>query len=164
MFWVPTLYLAEGLPFYTVSLIAGLMYKSMGVANDVITHWTGLLGLAWVLKPLWSPLLEAVPNRRILVLLFQALGAAALGSVALSLQLPTWFPASIAALMLVSLASATHDIAADGLYIASLSARQQAAYAGWQGAFFNVARFISLGGLVILAGCLEEPHHLSVSV
>ena len=45
MFWVPTLYLAEGLPFYTVSLIAGLTYKSMGVANDVITHWTGLLGL-----------------------------------------------------------------------------------------------------------------------
>jgi PAT family beta-lactamase induction signal transducer AmpG len=41
------------------------------------------------------------------------------------------------------------------LYIASLSARQQAAYAGWQGAFFNGAKFLSLGGLVILAGYLE---------
>ena len=57
---------------------------------------------------------------------------------------------------MVSLASATHDIAADGLYIASLSARQQAAYAGWQGAFFNGAKFLSLGGLVILAGHLEQ--------
>jgi PAT family beta-lactamase induction signal transducer AmpG len=25
--WVPTLYLAEGLPFYAVALVAGLMYK-----------------------------------------------------------------------------------------------------------------------------------------
>jgi PAT family beta-lactamase induction signal transducer AmpG len=56
----------------------------------------------------------------------------------------------------VSLASSTHDIAADGLYIANLSARQQAAYAGWQGAFFNGAKFLSLGGLVILAGFLEQ--------
>ena len=43
MFWVPTLYLAEGLPFYAVALIAGLMYKSLGVPNDQIARWTGLV-------------------------------------------------------------------------------------------------------------------------
>jgi PAT family beta-lactamase induction signal transducer AmpG len=57
---------------------------------------------------------------------------------------------------LVSIASATHDIAADGLYIASLSNKQQAEYAGWQGAFFNAARILSSGGLLILAGYLEK--------
>ena len=63
---------------------------------------------------------------------------------------------SIGLFAVVALASATHDIAADGVYIASLDERQQAAYAGWQGAFFNAAKFVSLGGLVILAGYLEK--------
>jgi PAT family beta-lactamase induction signal transducer AmpG len=57
IWWVPSLYFAQGLPFYTVALIAGLMYKSMGVPNHQIARWTGLLGLAWVFKPLWSPFL-----------------------------------------------------------------------------------------------------------
>jgi MFS transporter, PAT family, beta-lactamase induction signal transducer AmpG len=156
MWWVPTLYFAEGLPFYAVALIAGLMYKSMGLPNDQIARWTGLLGLAWVFKPLWSPLLEAAASKKAMVVLFQCIGAAALGLVALSLQLPGWFALSIAVLALAALAAATHDIAADGLYIASLSSKQQAAYAGWQGAFFNAAKFMSLGGLVILAGHLEK--------
>jgi PAT family beta-lactamase induction signal transducer AmpG len=154
--WVPTLYLAQGLPFYAVALVAGLMFKSMGVPNDQIARWTGLLGLAWVFKALWSPFLELARSKKCVVVAFQLLGAASLGMLALALQLPTWFGASIALFAVVALASATHDIAADGLYIASLPARQQAAYAGWQGAFFNAAKFLSLGGLVILAGHLEQ--------
>lgn len=154
--WVPSLYFAQGLPFYTVALIAGLMLKSLEVPNDQIARWTGLLGLAWVFKPLWSPFLEAAASKKKLVVGFQYLGAFGLGLVALALQMPAWFALTLAVLALVSFASATHDIAADGLYIASLSAKLQAAYAGWQGAFFNAAKFISLGGLVILAGYLER--------
>jgi PAT family beta-lactamase induction signal transducer AmpG len=153
--WVPTLYLAQGLPFYAVALVAGLMFKSMGVPNEQIAHWTGLLGLAWVFKALWSPFLELAASRKRAVVAFQLLGGASLAGVALALHLPSWFAACIAFFAVVALASATHDIAADGLYIASLTARQQAAYAGWQGAFFNAAKFVSLGGLVILAGQLE---------
>ncbi|KQQ86528.1 hypothetical protein [Massilia sp. Leaf139] len=153
--WVPTLYLAQGLPFYAVALVAGLMFKSLGVPNEQIARWTGVLGLAWVFKALWSPFLELARSKKRLVVLFQLAGGLSLAAVALALQLPAWFGVAIALLALVSVASATHDIAADGLYIASLSARQQAAYAGWQGAFFNGAKFLSLGGLVILAGYLE---------
>jgi PAT family beta-lactamase induction signal transducer AmpG len=153
--WVPTLYLAQGLPFYAVALVAGLMFKSMGVPNEQIARWTGMLGLAWVFKALWSPFLELARSKKRVIVAFQLLGGVALGGVALSLHLPLWFAASIALFGVVALASSTHDIAADGLYIASLSARQQAAYAGWQGAFFNAAKFLSLGGLVILAGYLE---------
>jgi PAT family beta-lactamase induction signal transducer AmpG len=153
--WVPTLYLAQGLPFYAVALVAGLMFKSLGVPNEQIARWTGMLGLAWVFKALWSPFLELARSKKRVIVTFQLLGGAALGAVALALQLPGWFAASIALFGVVALASSTHDIAADGLYIASLSARQQAAYAGWQGAFFNAAKFASLGGLVVLAGYLE---------
>lgn len=154
--WVPTLYLAQGLPFYSVALVAGLMFKSMGVPNEQIARWTGLLGLAWVFKALWSPFLELAPSKRRVVVALQVTGGIALAALALALQLPAWFALAIALLGVVSLASSTHDIAADGLYIASLSARQQAAYAGWQGAFFNGAKFLSLGALVILAGFLEQ--------
>lgn len=156
MSWVPTLYLAEGLPFYAVALVASLMYKSMGVANDQIAYWTGLITFAWVFKSLWSPFLEAASSKKFLVVMFQMIGGVCLGLVALSLQLPMYFALSIALLGLVAVAAATHDIAADGLYIASLSNKQQAAYAGWQGAFFNAGKFISLGGLVVLAGHLEK--------
>ncbi|KQV52566.1 hypothetical protein [Massilia sp. Root335] len=154
--WVPSLYLAQGLPFYSVALVAGLMFKSMGVPNEQIARWTGMLGLAWVFKALWSPFLELAPSKKRVVVVLQVTGGIALAALALALQLPAWFGLAIALLGLVSLASSTHDIAADGLYIASLSARQQAAYAGWQGAFFNGAKFLSLGGLVILAGFLEQ--------
>lgn len=154
--WVPTLYLAQGLPFYAVALVAGLMFKSMGVPNEQIARWTGMLGLAWVFKALWSPFLELARSKKRVVVALQVAGGAALAALALVLQLPAWFALAIALLGVVALASSTHDIAADGLYIASLSARQQAAYAGWQGAFFNGAKFLSLGGLVILAGFLEQ--------
>jgi MFS transporter, PAT family, beta-lactamase induction signal transducer AmpG len=154
--WVPTLYLAQGLPFYAVAVVAGLMFKSMGVPNEQIARWTGLLGLAWVFKALWSPFLELARSKKTVVVSFQLAGGACMAAVALALRLPAWFALSIALLALVSLASATHDIAADGLYISTLSGRQQAAYAGWQGAFFNAAKFLSLGGLVILAGSLEK--------
>jgi PAT family beta-lactamase induction signal transducer AmpG len=154
--WVPTLYLAQGLPFYAVALVAGQMLKSMGVPNDQIARWTGLLGLAWAFKALWSPFLELAPSRRMAVVTCQIFGGACLALVALALQLPMWFAVCLALLAIVSLASSTHDIVADGIYISSLTSREQAAYAGWQGAFFNAAKFLSLGGLLILAGELEE--------
>ena len=156
MFWVPTLYLAEGLPFYTVAMISGLMLKSMGIDNAAIGHYTALLGLAWVFKPLWSPFLELASNKKPVVVSFQFAGAVCMGLVALALQLPAWFALAITVLTLMSFGSATHDIAADGLYIASLTAKQQAMYAGWQGAFFNAARLLAAGGLLVLAGNLER--------
>ena len=154
--WVPTLYFAQGLPFFAVALIASLMLKSMGVPNNDIAHWTAYIGAAWIFKPLWSPFLELASSKKIVVVGFQLAGGVCLGLVALALQLPFWLSACIAVLALVAICSATHDIACDGLYIASLTEKQQAGYAGWQGAFFNAGRFISLGGLVILAGYLEK--------
>jgi PAT family beta-lactamase induction signal transducer AmpG len=156
MSWVPTLYFAQGLPFFAVNVIAQQMLISMNVPNEQMTRWLGVLTLAWGFKWVWSPFLELAPSKKSVVITFQLLGAIGLGAVAVALHLPMFFVLSIAALMLVSLGSATHDIAADGLYMASLSNKEQAQYAGWQGAFFNVARFIAAGGLLVLAGHLEK--------
>jgi MFS transporter, PAT family, beta-lactamase induction signal transducer AmpG len=153
--WVPTLYFAEGIPFFAVSLIASIFYKRMGVADDVNALYTSWLLLPWSLKPLWSPLLEMFRTKRFFVVLLEFLGGLSLVSVALFLRLPHYFAMTLGLFLLVAVCSSTHDIAADGLYIASLAAKQQAAYAGWQGGFYNVARFFSQGGLLILAGYLE---------
>ena len=153
--WVPTLYFAEGVPFFAVALIAGILYKRRGLSNDVIALYTSWLLLPWSLKPLWSPLLEMFKTKKFFVVLLQFAGGVSLGLIALCLPLPHYFRYTLALFAVVAFCSSTHDIAADGLYIASLSAKEQAAYAGWQGGFYNVARFVSQGGLVILAGYLE---------
>ncbi|MCC7151622.1 MAG: MFS transporter [Rubrivivax sp.] len=153
--WVLSLYFLQGLPFFMVNAVAGLMLKALGIGNDEIARWTGLLGLAWVFKPLWSPLLEVAPSRKWLVVGFQFVGALALAAMALALQLPAFFAAAIVVLAVVSIASASHDIACDGLYIASLSAKSRAVYAGWLGACFNGAKLFATGALLILAGSLE---------
>ena len=67
---MPTLYFAEGLPFYTVSLMALIFYQRVGVSNEVIALTTSLLGLPWSLKPLWSPFLEMYKTRKFFVVCF----------------------------------------------------------------------------------------------
>ena len=96
--WVPSLYFAQGLPYFAVALIAGLMFKSMGVANEDIAHWTAYIGAAWVFKPLWSPFLELAPSKKAVVVTFQLLGGACLGLVALALHLPVvlWLVVGVA--------------------------------------------------------------------
>ena len=64
MTWVPSLYFVQGLQFFVVMLIAGLMFKNMGEPNDRIARWTGVLGLAWAFKPLWSPFLELARSKK----------------------------------------------------------------------------------------------------
>ncbi len=154
--WVPSLYFAQGLPFFAVALVAGQMFKSMGVANDDIGHWTAAIMSAWIFKPLWSPFLELASSKKLVIVTFQLVGAACLGGVALALHFPFWIAACVTMLTLVAISSATHDVACDGLYIASLSAKDQARYAGWTGTFFNAGRFISAGGLLLLAGHFEK--------
>ena len=155
-FWVPSLYLAQGLPFFAVAIVANQMLKSMGVPNDELNHWTGLIGFAWVFKPLWSPFLELASSKKLVVTVFQIFGGLCLGGVALALQAPFWFAACMAMLALVGIAAATHDIACDGLYITSLDEKDQAKYAGWTGTFFNAAKFFTTGALLLLAGHFEK--------
>ena len=78
------------------------------------------------------------------------------GVAALSLHLPSFFAVTIAVFAVVAFSGATHDIAADGVYMSELSTRDQAKYIGWQGAFYNLAKLVATGGLVWFAGWLYE--------
>ena len=154
--WVPTLYFAMGLPFVMLNMVATLMYKGMGVSDGQIAFWTSLIMLPWTLKPLWSPLLEMYRTKKFFVVTTQVTSGVLFGMVALALHLPQFFAVTIGLLALVALSGATHDIAADGVYMQVLSDDEQARYIGWQGAFYNVAKIVGTGLLVALAGVLIE--------
>lgn len=150
--WVPTLYFSEGLPFMAVGTVSVLMYKDLGIDNAEIAFWTTLIMWPWTLKPLWSPVLEMFKTKKHFVLSTQFIGAILFGLIAFSLPLNNFFQYSLALFAIQAFNGATHDIAADGVYINSLNLNDQAKFIGWQGAFYNVAKVLSLGALVWLAG------------
>ena len=150
--WVPTLYFAMGMPFVVLNMVSTLMYKGMGVSDAQITFWASLIMLPWTLKPLWSPFLEMYKTKKFFVVLTQILSGIMFALIAFALNLPSFFAITIAMFAVIALSGATHDIAADGTYMAVLSNEEQAKWIGWQGAFYNVAKIAATGGLVYLAG------------
>ena len=128
--WVPTLYFAEGIPYAIVTTLTVVMYKQMGLDNTRLALYTSILTLPWVIKPLWSPIVDIFSSKRRWILLMEFLIAAALMAVALTLPGPMWLSVTIASFLAVAFLSATHDISADGFYILSLPATSQSAFVG----------------------------------
>ena len=154
--WVPSAYFAMGLPFVILNMVCVLMFKGLGIADSQITLWTSIIMFPWTLKFLWSPLLELIPSKRMIVVATQILSGAGFACVALALHLPSFFAVCIGLLIVVAFSGATHDIALDGLYMDELSEQDQAKYIGWQGAFYNIAKLVATGLLVYLAGVLID--------
>lgn len=154
--WVPTVYFAMGLPFVALSMVSVLMFSDLGISNARIAFWTSLIMLPWTLKPLWSPFLEMFKTKKHFVVMTQIITGISFALVALSLPLPDFFTYSIALMGLIAFSGATHDIAGDGVYLTELSSTEQAKYIGWQGAFYNLAKILTNGALVYLAGELKN--------
>ncbi|PKQ64198.1 MFS transporter [Labilibaculum filiforme] len=154
--WIPTAYFAMGLPFIAIAQASVLMFKSFEVSDSLIAFWTSLIMLPWTLKPLWSPLLEMFKTKKHFVVATELLTGITFALVAFSLHFDAFFTYSIALLAIIAFSGATHDIATDGVYLSELSGQQQAKYIGWQGAFYNMAKILTAGALVYLAGILEE--------
>jgi PAT family beta-lactamase induction signal transducer AmpG len=154
--WVPSLYLAQGLPFAVVNTVSVIMYKSLGVSNADIAFYTAWLYLPWVIKPLWSPVVDILRTRRWWIWAMQLLLGAGFAAVGLTLPLPVFFQASLTLFYLVAFSSATHDIAADGYYLAALSEKEQAFFVGIRSTFFRISMIFGQGLLVILAGLIQS--------
>ncbi|SFV17769.1 MFS transporter [Pseudoduganella namucuonensis] len=154
--WIPTLYFGQGIPYVVVMTLTVVMYKNTGVSNTDIALYTAWLYLPWVIKPLWSPVVELFGTKRVWIVLLQLLIGAALALVALTTKLPDFFQVSLAVLWLLAFSSATHDIAADGFYMLGLRQQQQAAFVGVRSTFYRLAMISGQGGLVYLAGQISE--------
>ncbi len=169
--WVPTLYFAEGIPYFVVNSISVTMFTKMGVSNGSMALFTSLLYLPWVIKPLWSPFVDIIRTKRWWVTAMQVLMSVCF--VALALSLPSdagkleaarsadgSTPVSLFTLTLIifwvtAFASATHDIAADGFYMLGLSPGDQSLFVGIRSTFYRLASVFGQGVLVVVAGLLE---------
>jgi MFS transporter, PAT family, beta-lactamase induction signal transducer AmpG len=154
--WVPSLYFSQGLPYVTVMTLAVVMYKNLGISNTDIALYTSWLYLPWVIKPLWSPMVDLHRTKRFWIVSLQFLLGVTLALVALTVPAPLFFRLTLAVFWLLAFASATHDIAADGFYLLALPASQQAAFVGVRSTFYRCAMIAGQGGLVALAGWLQQ--------
>lgn len=165
--WVPTLYFAEGIPYFLVNNVSVMLLTRMGVANGEMALFTSLLYLPWTLKPLWSPLVDVVKTKRWWILMMQI--ALTVCFVGLTLSVPhpdaemitrTATPISFFVSMLVlfwvsAFLSATHDIAADGFYMLALTEGDQSVFVGIRSTFYRLSSIFGQGVLIAVAGLLE---------
>ncbi|MBO7461351.1 MAG: MFS transporter, partial [Bacteroidales bacterium] len=161
--WVPTLYLAEGIPYTAVMILSLIFYKVEGLSNTDIALYTGWFYLPWLIKPLWSPVVEMLRTSKFWIVTCQILLGAALGAVGLTLPFDNWLNYTLILFWLAAFMSATHDIAADGFYIEALDDKQQAGWVGVRSTFYKIAMMLCQGGLVILAGILEKKYSVNVA-
>jgi len=155
LFWIPSLYFAMGVPLNVIAVVAAIMYKNMGLSNKEITFYTGSMYIAWVVKPLWSPFVDMYRTKKFFVLFTEIALALSLGAIALALPLEGWLPMTIALFWITAFLSATQDIAADGVYINSMTAQQQSKYIGAQGICWYGGKILATGLLVSFTGYLH---------
>ena len=153
--WVPSLYFAEGIPYFIVNVLSVTMFKRLGMSNGDLAMYTSLLYLPWVVKPLWSPFVDIIRTKRWWILSMQALMTAGFAALALSVS-PDVFGFTLVFFYIVAFASATHDIAADGYYMIALNQKDQSLFVGIRSTFYRIASVFGQGVIVVVAGLLEE--------
>lgn len=166
--WIPTLYFAEGIPYFIVNNISVIMFNNMGMSAGNMALSTSLLYLPWVIKPLWSPFVDLVRTKRWWIVTMQIIMTAAFALLALTLPHPSAevisqgnTPVSIFILTLMifyvtAFASATHDIAADGFYMIALNSKEASFFVGIRSTFYRLSSIFGQGVLVVIAGVLES--------
>lgn len=153
--WVPSLYLAEGLPYAVVMELAVIMFKRLGISNTDIALSTSWLYLPWVIKPLWSPLVDLVGTRRAWIISLQLIIGALLAGIAFMIPLRPSLQWVLCLLWLLAFSSATQDTAIDGFYMHGLTESDQAAFIGIRNASYRTAMIAGQGAVAVLVGRLE---------
>ncbi|MDO4951563.1 MAG: MFS transporter [Bacteroidales bacterium] len=154
--WVPSLYFAEGIPYLMVMTIAAIMYKRLGLNNDEIALYTSWLYLPWVIKPLWSPIVDMFKSKRWWIVVMEFVVGVTIAGVALTIRAPQFVQYTMAFFWLMAFSSATHDIAADGFYMIGLNSNQQSLFVGIRSTFYRISMIAGQGLTLILAGTLEK--------
>ena len=153
--WIPTLYFAEGLPYFAVTAISVILYKRMGISNADIALYTSWFYLPWVIKPFWSPIVDMLSTRRTWIIVTQLIMGAGLASIAFTIPLSSFLQWTVCFFWLLAFSSATHDIAADGFYMLGLNEEGQSFFAGIRSTFYRIATIFGQGVLIYFAGKME---------
>jgi len=154
--WVPSLYFAEGLPYIIIMTTSVIMFNRMGLSNSNNALYTSWLYLPWVIKPLWSPLVDLIKTKRWWIIAMQLLIGTGFACIALFLPAANSIRYALIFMWLIAFSSATHDIAADGFYMLALKENKQAYFIGIRNTFYRIAMITGQGLLVVIAGYFEK--------
>ncbi|AXB56886.1 MFS transporter [Flavobacterium fluviale] len=157
-FWIPLLNFASGLPYAIIISVSVIMYKNLGISNEDIGVYTSLLYLPWVIKPLWSPLIELVGTKRKWFLSMQLLISIAFLVVGFIIPLNGFFIMSLSIFWVAAFASASNDIASDGFYLLVLPEDKQSFFIGIRSTFYRLSMLAGNGLVVLFAGYLERKY------
>jgi PAT family beta-lactamase induction signal transducer AmpG len=152
-----------GFPNIFVASAAAIMYRNLGMTTEQVVIYTSQLYLPWVLKPIWAPLLESFGTKRHWVLAMQFILMIAFGLAALSVTGSYALPLTFCFFWIIGFASATQDIAIDGIFMSATNSTEQARYAGVQNLCWNIGAVIASGIVVSLSGLLKKNYSLSWS-
>jgi len=163
MLVVFVLYFAEGVPFGFVYTTLAFFLRSQGVPLEQIGILS-LLGLAWSLKVLWSPLADRFGSRA--AWLVPAQGAMVLTMLGLAyLADAPVGPAFWILVGVLCLASATQDLAVDAYTIDLLDTQELGLANGIRIGAYRVGLIASGGGVLILSDLLGwSPTFVGVGV
>lgn len=153
--WIPPLYMTEGIPYIIIIVVSVIMYKKLGVSNSDIGLYTSLLYLPWVVKPIWSPIIDLFGTKRKWFLSMQLVLSVIFIAVGLSTSGNSFFFITLAFFWMGAFASATNDIASDGMYLIALKPEQQSFFVGLRNTFYRIGMITGQGLIVIIAGYLE---------
>jgi PAT family beta-lactamase induction signal transducer AmpG len=158
--WVPTLYFAEGIPYFVVNNISTIMFKKMGMSNADMALYTSLLYLPWLIKPFWSPFVDILRTKRWWILAMEILIVALFAGLTATLPVQesgsvSAFTVTLVLFWITAFASATHDIAADGFYMLGLDQHDQSFFVGIRSTFYRLSNLFVQGALVVFAGVIE---------
>lgn len=78
-----------------VMVISVVMYKRLGISNTEIALYTSWLYLPWVIKPLWSPVVDLFKTKRWWIVVMEILIGAGLAGIAFALPAPMFFRATL---------------------------------------------------------------------
>lgn len=157
---IGALYFSQGIPLGVAMEALPTLLRRDGAPLHALA-WLPLVGLPWVLKFLWAPQVDnrwraALGRRRSWILPMQAVVLACLVAVAMTGIAAASAPWVVGLMALASLASATQDIATDGLTAERFDGQALARANAVQVGGTMVGFFAGGPGCLVLAGWLGQ--------
>lgn len=154
-FWIIVLYVITGLPFGIIYETIPVYLRMRGLSHEHI-GLLNLVQLAWTFKVLWGPMVErfGTPRNWIVSCLF-VLGCVHLGfAFSDAYQTPTFVFAML--LWALAVASATQDMAIDGLFIRMTRHEEDEGLSnGLRVSAYRISMVLGSGGAIMLANWLH---------
>lgn len=157
---IGALYFSQGIPLGVAMEALPTLLRRDGAPLHALA-WLPLVGLPWVLKFLWAPRVDnrwraTLGRRRSWILPMQAVVLACLAAVAVTGIAAASAPWVVGLMALASLASATQDIATDGLTAERFEGQALARANAVQVGGTMVGFFAGGPGCLVLAGWLGQ--------